>query len=317
MANKKYENLDTNYRKTFKDFIKCGIERSKTKKDYSSVIQQCSHKKISYLKENRDKTTITWIGHSTFLIQIKGVNILTDPVYANQMALKKRLSKPGVLISELPPIDIICISHGHYDHLDFNTLRHFPKKTRFILPIGLKQKFVSKGYNNVHEMKWWESKDFLGINISFVPSQHWTKRTLFDRNKSHWGGFVFKTSNDCIYHVGDSAYFSGFKEIGKRFKIDTAIIPIGAYEPEWFMKHNHMSPEEAVQAFLDLNAKLFIPMHYGTFKLADDTPLEALERLCSEWKRKKIKPEKLKISLLGETIHPSIVGNKKEEAIIY
>ncbi|PEK99872.1 MBL fold metallo-hydrolase [Bacillus sp. AFS017336] len=317
MANKKYKNLDTSYRKTFKDYVKCGIERSKKRKDYSSTIQQSSQKEISFLKENRHKTTITWIGHSTFLIQINGINILTDPVYANQMALKKRLSNPGLSLSELPPIDIICISHGHYDHLDFNTLRHFPKNTLFILPIGLKEKFHKRGYHNVSEMKWWESKNYSGINISFVPAQHWTKRTLFDRNKSHWGGFVFKTSTECLYHVGDSAYFSGFKEIGKKFKIDTAIIPIGAYEPEWFMKYNHMSPEEAVQAFIDLNAKLFIPMHYGTFKLADDTPIEALERLCSEWKRKKLKTEKLKISLLGETILHSKILNKKEEAIFY
>ncbi|WP_088072953.1 MBL fold metallo-hydrolase [Gottfriedia luciferensis] len=314
MPKKKFNNLDTSYQKTFKDFIKCGIERGKKRKDYSNVIQQCSHKQTSFLKTNRHETTITWIGHSTFLIQMNGVNILTDPVYANQMAFKKRLTQPGLSLSDLPSIDIICISHGHYDHLDFNTIRSFSKDTLFILPIGLKQKFTIRGFKNVHEMNWWESKDFSGVNISFVPAQHWTKRTPFDRNKSHWGGFVFKSSKDCLYHVGDSAYFSGFKEIGKKFQIDTALIPIGAYEPEWFMKYNHMSPEEAVQAFLDLNAKLFIPMHYGTFKLADDTPFEALERLCSEWQRKKLNTKKLKIALLGETIHHSMIVTKKEEA---
>lgn len=174
------------------------------------------------------------------------------------MAFTKRLSEPGLKINELPQIDIICISHGHYDHLDFNTLRHFSKNTLIIAPIGLKQKFTIRGYTNVIEMQWWEKKTFFEVEITFVPAQHWTKRTLLDTNKSHWGGYIFQSNNHIIYFAGDSAYFSGFKEIGKKFSIDIALMPIGAFEPEWFMKYDHMSPKESIKAFIDLNAKLFI-----------------------------------------------------------
>lgn len=316
MSKKVYENYDTPaYRNNFKDFISWRIERSKKRKDFSQPIPQFEKKLLSYLQDNRSDTSITWIGHSTFLIQINGLNIMTDPVYANQMAFTKRLSKPGIELSELPQIDIICISHGHYDHLDFQTLRHFSKDTMFLVPIGLKHKFTKRGYRNVFEMSWWESKNINGLNFTFVPAQHWTKRTLFDTNRSHWGGFVFETKVECIYYAGDSGYFSGFKEIGKRFSIDTALLPIGAYEPEWFMKHDHMSPEEAVNAFLDLNAHQFVPMHYGTFKLADDTPIEAIVRLQNAWGEHQIPIEQLKIALLGETFSPLFTSNKKEEAL--
>ncbi|MET3195340.1 MBL fold metallo-hydrolase [Gottfriedia sp. OAE603] len=130
-------------------------------------------------------------------------------------------------------------------------------------------------------MSWRVIKNLIGLNITFVPAQHWTKRTLSDAHCSHWGGFVFETKDECILLCWGFGYFSGFKEIGKRFQVDTALLPIGPYEPEWFMKHDYMSPEEAVTAFLDLNANQFIPMHYGTFKLADDIPQEAIDRLIN------------------------------------
>jgi len=316
MAKKRYENYDSpSYRNSLKDLIKWRIERSKKRKDYSEI-PQSENKLVNYLEKNRTDTSVTWIGHSSFLLQLNGINILTDPVYSNQMGFTKRLSKPGLKITELPSIDLICISHGHYDHLDFKTIRHFPKSTLFLVPIGLKQKFATRGYTNVIEMNWWDTKNLFGLDITFVPAQHWTKRTLFDTNKSHWGGFVYETPDDCLYYAGDSAYFSGFKEIGKRFEINIALLPIGAYEPEWFMKHDHMSPEEAVKVFLELKAKLFIPMHYGTFRLADDTPKEALDRLVDEWQKLNIPVEKLKIARLGETILPSHIQKTKEEVYL-
>ena len=142
------------------------------------------------------------------------------------------------------------------------------------------------------------------MNVTFVPAQHWTKRSISDTNTSHWGGWVLndKIADRNIYFVGDTGYFRGFKEIGERFDLDIILMPIGAYEPEWFMRDSHINPEDAIKAFLELKGKTFIPMHYGTYRLADDTGLEALERLNKEWDRLKLTKEALTVLKLGETL---------------
>ncbi|MFD0676826.1 MULTISPECIES: MBL fold metallo-hydrolase [unclassified Paenibacillus] len=278
--------------------------KKKKKMSRSYYIQHHSDIDKHFLRENNSKTTITWIGHSTFLIQMGKTNIITDPVYANTMGIRKRLTKPGIPFTELPPIDIVLISHAHYDHLDFPTIKRIGRNAQYLLPIGLKSLFERKQYHHSTELAWWDSKRLNGIEFTFVPAQHWTRRTLFDTNTSHWGGWVMKNgaSGETVYFAGDSGYFKGFELIGKRFTIDYALLPIGAYEPVSIMKIAHMSPEEAVKSFIDLKAASFIPMHYGTFKLADDTPEEALLRLKAEWKRQKLDEAELKILLLGETL---------------
>jgi len=179
MSRKVYENYDKPaYRNSFKDFINWRIERSKKRKDFSQSIPQTEKKLVSYLCENKSDTSITWIGHSTFLIQINGLNIMTDPVYANQMAFTKRLSNPGIELSELPQIDMICISHGHYDHLDFNTIRHFSKDTMFLIPIGLKNKFTNRGYRNVFEMSWWDTKNLAELILHYFQLVHTNRNGL-------------------------------------------------------------------------------------------------------------------------------------------
>ncbi|GAA0368609.1 L-ascorbate metabolism protein UlaG (beta-lactamase superfamily) [Bacillus horti] len=271
----------------------------------SYVVPQSDVKEVDFLRENRSKTSITWIGHSTFLIQFKGLNIVTDPVWAKRMGFSKRLSGPGLTMNELPPIDIVLISHGHYDHLHIPSLRALPGDPLLLVPEGLASMLGKKGFKKVKEVPWWSSVEENGVTFDMVPAQHWTRRTPWDTNTSHWGGWTIReggASEGAIYFAGDSGYFHGFKKIGEAYSIDTALIPIGAYDPEWFMKVSHMTPEEAVQTYLDLGAKKFIPMHYGAFRLADDTAEEALMRLKNEWERREISGQELVIMDLGQTI---------------
>ncbi|KKO53045.1 MBL fold metallo-hydrolase [Paenibacillus sp. DMB20] len=321
MPRVRYHNIDNvNTDKTLKQFRQWREERRQKKKDYSYVIPNLDPD-LDYLHANRHETSVTWVGHATFFIQYEGLNIVTDPVWAKRMAFSKRFGEPGIPITDIPPLDIILISHSHYDHLHIASIRKlYRTETTIIVPAGLRKKMIRKGFRRVTELQWWESTTVGGVRISFVPTQHWTRRTPFDTNTSHWGGFVLepeikreegdeagkKSDSDRLlppnlYFAGDSGYFPGFKDIGKRFNIHVALMPIGAYEPEWFMTSQHVNPEEALQAFLDVQAETMIPMHYGTFKLADDTAQEALERMEAERRRLGIGEEQIRVLKYGET----------------
>lgn len=299
----RYSNLNhVSNKKTFREMRRWQKERRSKVKDLSKNIPQCPDKRIAELKENRSRTSYTWIGHSTFLLQLNGLNILTDPVWAKRMGFQRRLTEPGIPLEELPDIDVVVISHGHYDHLDFPTLKKLKGNPQYFVPVGLKSLFMRKGYRNVVELSWWESVEYKGIKIHFVPAQHWTRRTLNDMNTSHWGGWIFETPGETFYFVGDTGYFSGFGELAERFTIDIVFMPIGAYEPEWFMADSHISPEDSVKAFIELGAKKFVPMHYGAYRLADDTGPEALDRLLAEWERRELPKEQLNVLRIGETV---------------
>lgn len=301
---KRYSNLDdVSTRKSYQDIRKWREERRNKVIEDHYVIPQCEEKKVDWIKTNREQTSITWIGHSTFLIQCAGLNIMTDPVWAKRLGFAKRLTKPGLALSELPAIDVVLISHGHYDHLSVRSLRALPGNPVLLVPEGLARMLKRKGFSEVRELPWWEKTEIQNVRFTMVPAQHWTRRTLWDMNTSHWGGWVIQhtETDETIYFAGDSGYFRGFKEIGKNFDIDVALMPIGAYEPEWFMKASHMNPEEAVQAYLELNATVFIPMHYGAYRLADDTVEDALKRLNAEWDRLNLDRDHLRIFTLGET----------------
>jgi len=324
MAKLRYNNIDNvSTDKTLKEFRQWREERRRKKKDYSYVVPNVPPR-LSFLAENRLDTTVTWIGHSTFFLQYEGMNIITDPIWARRLGFEKRLGEPGIPLAEVPPVDLILISHSHYDHLHIASIRKLYRAgTTMIVPIGLKRKMQRKGFHNCREMKWWETVTVGNIRLSFVPTQHWTRRTPFDTNTSHWGGFVLEPARPeehpegaggtekrnlppNLYFAGDSGYFPGFKEIGSRFKVHVALMPIGAYEPEWFMTSQHVNPEEAVQAFLDVGAETMIPMHYGTFRLADDTAREALDRMEDVRKSLGIAGERIRILGYGETlvVHP-------------
>ncbi|MBT2291036.1 MBL fold metallo-hydrolase [Paenibacillus albidus] len=320
----RYNNIDNvSTDKTLKQIRQWREERRRKRKDYSYRVPNVPPR-LSYLADNRLETTITWIGHSTFFLQYEGMNIITDPIWAGRLGVEKRIGPPGIPLAEMPPIDLILISHSHYDHLHIASIRKlYRAETRIVVPIGLKRKMLRKGFRNCEEMQWWEELTLSNIKLSFVPTQHWSRRTPFDTNTSHWGGYVLEPAlpqnhpqADCggekrklppnLYFAGDSGYFPGFKEIGSRFKIHVALMPIGAYEPEWFMTSQHVNPEEAVQAFIDVGAELMIPMHFGTFRLADDTAREALDRMEISRAGHGLAPERIRTLDYGETliVHP-------------
>lgn len=307
MARRRYENLDqVPNTSSFKELRAWRKERRSKVKDHSFFIGQAANKQIDYLHNNRKETTVTWIGHSTFLLQIGGLNILTDPVWAGSMAFNKRLSPPGIEIDELPPIDVVIISHSHYDHLHLTSLRKLARMGKFkvLVPEGLRSWMWWRGFRDAVELPWWGSIQVGEVMFDCVPAQHWTRRTLTNTNATHWGGWVIRRpdSGKAIYFAGDSGYFRGFKLIGDKYRIGTALMPIGAYEPEWFMGKQHVTPEEAIQGYLDAGAEWFVPMHYGSFPLADDTTKEALDRLRAEWKRRGLEADRLKLLLHGETL---------------
>lgn len=302
---KKFENLDAiKNEHTFRDMYRWNKERRKKEKDLETQIGRLDHPQIAELRTNQSRTSITWIGHSTFLIQMDGMNILTDPVWAKRMGVQSRMTEPGIKIEDLPSIDAVLISHGHYDHLDFPTIRKLKGDPVYYVPIGLGKDFLKRGYRKVHEANWWDTLKQGTLSFHFVPAQHWTRRGILDMNTSHWGGWVIEkgSSLETVYFVGDTGYFRGFRDIAEKFHPNYVLMPIGAYEPEWFMASSHINPEDAVKAFLELNGDYFIPMHYGAYRLADDTGPEALERLLDEWDRRQLAKEQLKTLLIGETL---------------
>lgn len=299
---KKYVNADgSSNLKSLAELRKWQKERRLKKKDLSYTVPRVEPD-VALLSDNREKPTVTFIGHSTFLVQLGGLNIVTDPVWATRMGLGARLSPPGVPIKALPPIDVVLLSHAHYDHLHLGSLRSLPGDFVLLVPEGLGGWLRRKGFRHVEELSWWSEKHIGGVTFGFVPAKHWTRRTPWDTNTSHWGGWVMHHGLDCLYFAGDSGYDAIFREIGKRYSdIRVALIPIGAYEPEWFMRDSHMTPEEAVQTFIDVGGSIFVPMHYDAFRLADDTPQEALDRLLAEWERRGLPMEQLWTMELGKT----------------
>lgn len=306
MPRKRFENLDgIAMNTTIGRLAQWRKERKRKNKDLTYSIPKVPQVDIEALL---GRNSITWVGHATFLLRYGGLTIVTDPVWAESMAFQKRLAEPGIPLEQMPEVDIVLISHGHYDHLDFRTLRAIKGEPLILVPKGLKAKLLRKGFRKVEELVWWQNKTIAGVKFGFVPAQHWTRRTPWDTNKSHWGGWVLQEDKPeldaapTVYFAGDSGYFRGFKEIGQRYKLDYVLMPIGAYEPEWFMSNQHVTPEQAVQAFLDAGGKYFIPMHYGAFFLADDTPKEALDRLNTEWERLRLDQSALNILIHGETL---------------
>jgi len=243
---------------------------------------------------------LTWLGHASWLVQVAGVSLLVDPVLGERISgVIRRNVAPGLRIEELPKIDGCLVTHNHYDHLDLPTLKSVGA------PVWAGQgtgPMLRAAGLQAHELGWWESAAIGSARIHFVPSQHWSRRGLFDVNEMLWGGFVIEGDGAPAYHSGDTAYFAGFSEIGRRFpSLSAAMLPIGAYDPPWFMESQHMNPEQAVQAFLDLGAKEFFAMHWGTFKLTDEPLDEPPRRLRTEWARLGLTPRHLHVLPVGGT----------------
>ena len=242
---------------------------------------------------------LTWLGHASWLVQLDGVSLLIDPVLGDSIPGVRRAVPPGLAISQLPHIDAVLVSHSHYDHLDKPTL----VAVRAPVVAGLGTAGVLSGEGlQVTELGWWQATKIGDLRVTFVPSHHWSRRGLFDTNNTLWGGFVIEGSSATLYHAGDSGYFDGFKEIGRRFHLDAAMLPIGAYAPEWFMHQSHMTPEEAVQAFVDLRARTFLAMHWGTFRLTDEPLDEPPRRFHAEWSRRGLPQKEGLVLAVGQTV---------------
>jgi L-ascorbate metabolism protein UlaG (beta-lactamase superfamily) len=220
---------------------------------------------------------ITWIGHASFLIQTQEHSILIDPNWAKWLKVVKRLKEPGLKIHELPAIDLVLVSHAHFDHLDKKTLRTVASDQPIIVPEYVGGLVQGLGFNRVQELKRWETTELGSLRITLTPAQHWGARVIHDRHRG-FGGFLIEYGGRTIYHCGDSAWFEGFAEIGDRSKIDIALLPIGAYDAPTG-RDVHMNPEEALRAFTALKARLMIPMHYGTFRLGFEPMAEPPDRL--------------------------------------
>jgi L-ascorbate metabolism protein UlaG (beta-lactamase superfamily) len=241
------------------------------------------HQKPVFPKLTRGQVAITWIGHASFLIQFTDLNVLIDPNFANWLFLLKRIKRSGLKIQDLPPIDLVLLTHAHFDHFHKPTLRRLPHPKIGVMPWGVGDLAHNLGFARIIELEWWESFGQQDWKVTLTPSKHWGARTLHDHHRGY-GGFVLEHQGRKIYHAGDSAYFDGFKQIGDRLAPDVALLPIGAYHPESF-RHVHMGPDEAVRAFKDLRAKKLVPMHYGTFKLSFeemDEPPRWLRAIASE-----------------------------------
>ena len=244
---------------------------------------------------------LTWLGHAGWLVQLDGVSLLVDPVLSPSLpgGVPRNVPVP-VAIRHLPRIDAQLVSHDHYDHLDLDTLKAVGAPV--IAGLGQRKTVAAAGLRCT-ELGWWQATQVRGVTITFVPAQHWSRRGLFDANRTLWGGFVIAGPSARIYHSGDTAYFEGFTEIARRFPgLDAALLPIGAYDPAWFMQKQHMSPEQAVQAYRDLGARAFVAMHWGTFKLADEPLDEPPRRLAAEWKRLALPEAAHHVLAVGETM---------------
>jgi L-ascorbate metabolism protein UlaG (beta-lactamase superfamily) len=238
--------------------------------------------------ERGDATAVvTFIGHSTFLIQTAAGNILTDPIYSERAGPlffgPRRVRQPAVRFEDLPPIALVLLSHNHYDHCDTQTLGMLAERFDPIVvtPLGNGPLVQSAGIRRVEQLDWWQEAASAPLPLTLTPAHHFSARTPFDRDRALWAGFVLTVGTARLYFAGDTAYGPFFREIGQRLgPIDLALLPIGAYEPRWFMQAVHMNPAEAVQAYLDLGAPESIGMHFGTFQLTTegiDEPLRALE----------------------------------------
>ena len=238
------------------------------------------------------RVAVTFVGHSTFLIRTATATLITDPVFTTHAGPfgrsgPRRVRPPALGIAALPPLDLVLLTHNHYDHLQPSSLRGVARRgtPSIVTSLGLESLVSRFGFRHAIELDWWQTHEVAGARVTSVPAQHFSARTLWDRNRTLWAGFIVESAGATVYFAGDTGYSPDFGDIGRRFPaIDLALIPIGAYEPRWFMQPVHANPEEAVRIHLDVGARRSIGMHFGTFQLTDegiDEPVAALSRARS------------------------------------
>lgn len=303
---KRFFNPSGDIQKSFKDLWKW--RRSRRPVPWPQKLNQ---NPVHIPEKIKKGIALTYINHDTFLIQTPTHNILTDPILSKRaspvsFAGPHRVRPPAIFCRNLPPIHVVLVSHNHYDHMDLRTLKEIDNLFHplFILPLCNRHFLLSKKIQKVIELDWWEHLTIEKLQITLTPAQHWSARALRDRNKSLWGSFWIKTASHSIYHAGDTGYGSHFSKISHQLgSPDVSLLPIGAYEPRWFMKEQHMNPKDAVQAHVDLNSQFSLGMHYGTFQLTDEAyhdPIVDLQKALDELK---VNSEKFKVPDFGETFY--------------
>ena len=272
---------------------------------------------IAYPRLGDTDFTATWIGHSTVLLQLGGINALTDPVFSQraspvQWMGPRRVMDPGLPIDALPPIDVVVLSHNHYDHLDRPAVKRITSAhpcTTWIVPLGLGAYIRGWGARDIVELDWWQHTAINGVRVTATPARHFSGRGLRDRNKSLWCGFAFEIEGKRALFAGDTGYHPGFGAIGSRCgPFDFVMIPIGAYDPRWFMQGIHVDPEEAVRIYEDLVAPhrdkplpVMLAIHWGSFRLTDEPMDEPPQRTAARWRAAGLDEDRLWIAQFGET----------------
>lgn len=291
-----FQNIDPAARmpRAFGDFIRWQRERSDLQIPAPSADLSVVPAELDFIRANRSEFAVTWVGHATALVQLAGVNILTDPVFSDrafpvQWAGPRRWQPPGVALRDLPRIDVVLISHNHYDHLDEASVKALAAQPGgpplFVVPLGIERWLADVGIRNANALDWWDRTDSHGVAITLTPVQHWSRRTFTDDMRTLWGGFVIESQGvppRRVFFAGDTGWSAQhFGDIGRRFApIDLALIPIGAYEPRWFMSPQHVNPEEAVRIHQAIGARASLGIHWGTFLMTDeplDQPLRDLD----------------------------------------
>jgi L-ascorbate metabolism protein UlaG (beta-lactamase superfamily) len=242
---------------------------------------------LDLIHRDTGESYLMWLGHASFLGALGGHRFLIDPVFSPHAGwLYRRHLRPPTTIDQLPAVNAVLVTHNHYDHMDANFIRSLPVDTPVIVPAGMGRWMRRLGRKRVIELAWWQSEELNGLRVTLVPACHWSRRGVFDTNRALWGGYVVEGGGSSVYHSGDTALFDGFTEIGRRFpNIDAAMLPIGGYQPAWFMEHYHLNPEQAGRAFVDLGARRLVPMHWGTFQLTDEPLSEPIDRMRSWWRQ--------------------------------
>ena len=266
---------------------------------------------------------ITWIGHASMLVQAGGLNVLTDPIFSNRASPvpfvgPQRAQPPGIALADLPPIDVVLISHNHYDHLDKASVQEIARRseaigkpTLFLVPLGMKSWFADAGVSHAIELDWWDTYTHAGVEFNFTPVQHWSSRSLLDRSRTLWGGFAVFAPDFHWYFTGDTGYSKDFADTQARFAsrhpanqgggFDLALLPVGSYEPRWFLTEQHINPEEAVKVHRDLQAKRSVGIHWGTFELSDESLDQPPKDLAVAAKAQGLRDGEFSVMAIGET----------------
>jgi L-ascorbate metabolism protein UlaG (beta-lactamase superfamily) len=302
----RFFNPDVPAGRSFKDFLRW--QRTRQRKLWPEWVENRARPALPDVLAD-GQIALTFINHITFLLQFRGLNVLTDPVYSQRVspfrsAGPKRVRAPGLAFESLPPIHLVLVTHNHYDHLDIETLLRLEQthSPRFVTTLGNRAFLEEFGLRSVDELDWWQSVEAAGASVTLTPAQHWSSRRPKNRNRTLWGGFVISASNRQVYFAGDTGYWKHFREVRERFgRVDLALLPIGAYEPRWFMRDQHMNPDDAVRAHIDLDAKVSVGTHFGCFQLTDegidDPPLE----LAAARERHGVLPAAFQVLETGET----------------